>query len=91
DYGVARRINHSIGRYLVFCVIFSAIVYLGFAAWTGVFPVLQVGVNTRWGPITFNQIGLCLWWGLALNHYFLDQKIWRISGDAALKKNLGLA
>jgi hypothetical protein len=32
-----------------------------------------------------------IWWGIALNHYYLDQKIWRIRGDERLKKNLGLA
>lgn len=89
-YGPAERINRSVGRYLATCLGFSGIVYLLFAASTGVFPYLHFGLETRWGPITFNQVGLCLWWGLAINHYYLDQKIWRIRGDASLKKNLGL-
>jgi hypothetical protein len=91
DFGAARAINHSAGFYLLACLTFSAIVYLGFAASTGVFPVLHFGLHTRWGPVTLNQIGLCLWWGVAMNHYYLDQKIWRIRGDERLKKNLGLA
>ena len=41
--------------------------------------------------MTWNQIGLCLWWGLAMNHYYLDQKIWRIRGDDELKRSLRLA
>ena len=47
--------------------------------------------DRRLGSISWNQIGLCLWWGLAINHYFLDQKIWRIRGDAELQRNLRLA
>ena len=45
----------------------------------------------RLGPVSWNQIGLCLWWGLAMNHYYLDQKIWRIRGDDELKRSLRLA
>jgi hypothetical protein len=91
DFGAARPLNRSIGTFLLACLIFSGVVYLGFAASTGVFPVFHFGLNTRWGSITLNQLGLCLWWGLAINHYYLDQKIWRIRGDGRLKKNLGLA
>jgi hypothetical protein len=86
DFGPARSINRSPIRYLLACLAFSAVVYLLFAAWTGVFPAVHLR-----GSATFNQIGLCLWWGLAINHYYLDQKIWRVRGDATLKKNLGLA
>jgi hypothetical protein len=91
DYGPARPINRSIGSYLLVCLIFSAVVYLGSAASTGVFPVFHFGQGLRWGSVSLNQVGLSLWWGIALNHYYLDQKIWRIRGDAQLKKNLGLA
>jgi hypothetical protein len=91
EFGPAGAINRSVASYLIFCIVFSGLVYLSFAASTGVFPWIHLGLQTRWGPITFNQIGLCLWWGLALNHYYLDQKIWRIRGDHQLKKNLGLA
>ena len=90
-FGPASDINRSLPRYLASCLIFSGVVYLLFAASTGVFPYFQFGQRLRWGGVTFNQIGLCLWWGLAVNHYYLDQKIWRIRGDDRLKKNLGLA
>jgi len=91
DYGgVARFINRSLGHFALACLLFS-VVYLLFACWTGVFAGCQLFLGARLGPFTANQIGLCLWWGLALNHYYLDQKIWRIRGDPALKRNLGLA
>ena len=91
DHGVAGPLNRNIAPYLAFCLVFSVVVYLLFASWTGVFPVFHFGTDLHWGGITMNQIGLCLWWGLAINHYYLDQKIWRIRGDAELKKSLGLA
>lgn len=91
DFGVARTLNRSPLPYLLFCLVFSGIVYLGFAASTGVFPGFHFGEGVHWGPVTLNQLGFCLWWGLAVNHYYLDQKIWRIRGDERLKKNLGLA
>ncbi len=91
SFGPAVAVNRSLGRYLLACHIFSGIVYFLFAASTGVFPNFQILLNRRVGPFTANQLGLCLWWGLAINHYYLDQKIWRISGDSALKRNLGLA
>ncbi|HYO78216.1 MAG TPA: hypothetical protein VE010_17280, partial [Thermoanaerobaculia bacterium] len=85
-HGPAHLVNRTLYAYLAVCALFSAAVYLTFACSTGVFPLC------RWSTSTFaSQIGLCLWWGLAMNHYYLDQKIWRISGDDALKRALRLA
>ncbi|HVR84856.1 MAG TPA: hypothetical protein VMU54_11135 [Planctomycetota bacterium] len=89
DPGPARAINRSPARFLLACLSFSVVVYSLSAAATGVFPGFQLLLETRIGPFTANQIGLCLWWGIGLNHYYLDQKIWRIKGDAELKRNLG--
>jgi hypothetical protein len=72
-------------------ILFSGVIYLVFASATGVFPTLQLFRGANVGPFTFGQIGLCLWWGLAINHYYLDQKIWRVRNDDELKRNLGLA
>ena len=91
EFGAATTVNRSFGRYLMLCLGFSGVVYFLFAALTGVFPHFQLFVNSRFGMITAGQVGLCLWWGLAMNHYYIDQKIWRVRGDATLKRNLGLA
>jgi len=91
DFGPATPLNRTPLRFVAMCLLFSGVLYLAFACSTGVFPRCQLFVDARLGPVTFNQLGLCLWWGLALHHYVLDQKIWRIQGDAALKRNLGLA
>ncbi len=89
-FGFASTLNRSAVRFLMGCGLFS-VVYLLFACWTGVFPRCSVFAGGRIGPFTMSQIGLCLWWGLAINHYYLDQKIWRVRGDPVLKRNLGLA
>jgi len=90
-HGVAQLVNSSPMFFLAACALFSSVIYLTFACSTGVFPGCAPLSDRRLGPVTWNQIGLCLWWGLALNHYFLDQKIWRIRGDQELKRNLRLA
>jgi hypothetical protein len=91
DFGPARVVSRSLGRYLAACLGFSAIYFL-LAAWTGVFPGARLFAKDAWlGPFTATQVGLSLWWGLAIHHYVLDQKIWRIRGDPVLKRNLGLA
>ncbi|HEX6100478.1 MAG TPA: hypothetical protein VF432_29455 [Thermoanaerobaculia bacterium] len=86
DHGAAHTVNRNLYAYLAVCVLFSAAVYFTFACSTGVFPLCRWSASARW-----NQVGLCLWWGLAMNHYYLDQKIWRIRGDDALKRALRLA
>ena len=90
-HGPADLINRSAPVFLGACALFSVVIYLTFACSTGVFPYCAPFADRRLGPISWNQAGLCLWWGLAMNHYFLDQKIWRIRGDSELKRNLGLA
>ncbi len=82
-HGFANAINRGPMRYLAACALFSALVYFTFAWSTGVFPAFAL----RGGA---NKLGLCLWWGLAMNHYYLDQKIWRVRGDEALRKSLRL-
>ena len=92
EHGLARWVNRSIAPYLFACAAFSFGVYFLIACATGVYPGCQAFLDRRlYGSITVNQLGLSLWWGVALHHYYLDQKIWRIRGDAELRKNLGLA
>ncbi len=91
-HGLAGVVNRAPAIFLAACAAFSLAVYFTFACSTGVFPSCQwFTAATRLGPVTWNQIGLCLWWGLAMNHYYLDQKIWRIRDDAELKRSLRLA
>ena len=91
DFGAARAVSARPAPYLLACLAFSLLVYLGVACSTGVFPGCMLLPDSKLGPFTLNQIGLCLWWGLAIHHYYLDQKIWRVRGDPQLRANLGLA
>jgi hypothetical protein len=90
-FGPAGWLNRTPALYLASCVLFSVVVYAASACSTGVFPGCAVLLDARVGPFSANQLGLCLWWGLAINHYYLDQKIWRVGSDPELRRNLGLA
>ena len=87
DFGPARILSGTPARFVVACLAFSG-VYYALACWTNVFP--GCGGGPSLGPFTARQLGLSAWWGLALHHYVLDQRIWRIRGDETLKRNLGL-
>ena len=89
--GIVGGVTRSFARYVGVLILFSGVIYLVFASATGVFPTLQLFRGANVGPFTLGQLGLCLWWGLAINHYYLDQKIWRVRNDDELKRNLGLA
>jgi hypothetical protein len=90
-HGLAHLVNRTPLLYLGACALFSVAIYLTFACSTGVFPLCAWFGDSTLGPVRWTQIGLCLWWGLAMNHYYLDQKIWRIRGDEGLQRALLVA
>jgi uncharacterized membrane protein YhaH (DUF805 family) len=47
---------------------------------------LPLGMEFRVSDLAF-----AFWWGFALHHYYLDQKIWKLSKDRQLTKELKLA
>jgi hypothetical protein len=89
DFGLARALSSS-WAYAAACLFFSGTVYLLFACATGVFPGCAILARSSDTVRGASQVGLCLWWGLAVHHYWLDQRIWRVRGDALLRRNLGL-
>jgi len=90
-HGLASLVNRAPARFLAACALFSLAIYATFACATGAFPACHWFEGARLGPVSWNQIGLCLWWGLALNHYYLDQQIWRVRSDPDLRRSLRLA
>jgi hypothetical protein len=43
------------------------------------------------GPLfTVSDLAIAFWWGFALHHYYLDQKIWKLSRDSNLARDLRL-
>jgi hypothetical protein len=89
-HGLAAIASGTALRYLFVCIAF-AIPYFAFARTTGVFPGGGPFAGKAIGPVTWNQIALSLWWGLAIHHYVLDQSIWRIRKDEKLRRTLGVS
>jgi hypothetical protein len=88
--GAASWMSTSPGRFAVACLAFTA-VYAIAASATGVFPVVRSFVGAKVGSVSINRLALSFWWGLALHHYILDQRIWRFGEDPELRRHLGVA
>ena len=88
--GAASWLSKTAARFLLVCLGFS-VAYLFMASSTGVFPVIRSFAGKTVGGMSVNRLALSLWWGLALHHYVIDQRIWRIKEDPELRKHLGLA
>lgn len=43
------------------------------------------------GLFHVSDLALAFWWGFSFHHYYLDQKIWRVSKDARLNEDLRLS
>lgn len=68
-----------------------AFLYLGVACATGVYPGCQLWLEQRLAPgLGVNQLALGLFWGFALQHYWLDERIWHVRSDARLRHVFGL-
>ena len=90
DFGPARTLGAAPWAYALACLAFSLTVYLLFACSTGVSPGCMILPASTGAAAGASRVGLCLWWGLAVHHYWLDQRIWRVRGDATLRRNLGM-
>lgn len=91
---LAPWISKSALRYLGVCGAFSVGYWL-LAASSGIYPSWgalrgELLGGARVAGISINQLALGVWWGLALHHYWLDQRIWRIKDDPELRVHLGL-
>ncbi len=62
--------------------------YVGVACATGVYP--GCGALASLGGTLGNELALGIWYGFALHHYWLDERIWRISRDPRLRAVFGL-
>jgi hypothetical protein len=74
----------TLARYLLACVAFSA-AYFVIAALTAVYPAIAWLEDARaFGVVPLSRLALCLFWGIALHHYVVDQYIWRIKRDPSV-------
>jgi hypothetical protein len=74
----------TLGRYLFACVAFSAL-YFVIAALTAVYPAFTWLEDAKIaGVVPVSRLALCVFWGIALHHYVVDQYIWRIKRDPSV-------
>jgi hypothetical protein len=67
------------------------LLYVGVACATGVYPGCQVWLRQHLHHVGLNQLALAIWWGFALHHYWLDERIWHVRTDPQLRAVFGLA
>jgi len=92
EFGLAPRISQ---RFLIYaaCGVAFTLLYRALGCGFGVHPgcgtfdtKLMLGAGLSLRDLVSGFI-----WGFALHHYYLDQKIWRVSRDAGLKRDLKLS
>jgi hypothetical protein len=67
------------------------LLYVGVACATGVYPGCQLWLGRHFARVDLNQLALAIWWGFALHHYWLDERIWHVRTDPQLRAVFGLA
>lgn len=91
-FGLAPRISQ---RFLLYaaCGVAFTLLYRGLGCGFGAHP----GCGTFDGKVllaaglSLRELAAAFVWGFALHHYYLDQKIWRVSRDTGLNKDLKLS
>ena len=79
------RLNRDFVTYALAGMVFS-LVYVNAAWHTTEYPSWRGGIpENLLVPVAF-----CVWWGLSLHHYYLDQKIWRVSKTKDLQQHFGV-
>ncbi|QSQ22683.1 hypothetical protein JY651_47560 [Pyxidicoccus parkwayensis] len=90
-FGLAPKVSQRFVIYAVCGVVFT-LLYRGLGCGFGAHPGcggfdLQVALGAG---LTLRDLMGGFIWGFALHHYYLDQKIWRVSRDAGLNRDLKL-
>jgi len=92
EFGLAPRIS---GRFLIYaaCGVAFTLLYRALGCGFGIHPGCgSFDVKLMLGPeLSLRDLASGFIWGFALQHYYLDQKIWRVSRDAGLNKDLKLS
>jgi len=95
QYGWASRISTNFAVYYAAALIFT--LFTRYPGWffIGMKVPLLPGMNAisqyQLGNLfTISELAIGLWWGFSLHHYYLDQKIWRVSKDSQLNRDLKL-
>ena len=91
-FGLAPRIMARFAGYAA-CGVAFTLVYRLAGCGAGVYPLCEGLRSARAiAPgLTLSDLVNGALWGFALHHYYLDQKIWRVSRDAGLRRTLDIA
>lgn len=92
-YGMAVTLSRNLGLYLG-CGILMAVIFrlLGcrFEITEGCIPMVRTSETVLWGELTMRELFTGVFLGFPLQHYLLDQFIWRPSKDPHLRRDLGM-
>jgi hypothetical protein len=91
QYGAASTLARAFWRYALAGVLFT-LAYRLFGCSLGVHPGCGAFAWTDKvaAGLTWTHLGMGFMWGFALQHYYLDQKIWKLRKDRALNEALKL-
>ncbi len=96
QFGLAGKVSRSFLTYYLAGIAFTLMYRYPNWFFTGLPVPFGVGSTSvsrmQLGPLfTLSDLAIAFWWGFAFNHYFLDQKIWKLSKDKQLVKDLRVA
>ncbi len=96
QFGLAGKVSRNFFTYYLAGVAFTLMYRYPNWFFTGLpvpFAMGSGGISRlTLGPLfTISDLAIAFWWGFAFNHYFLDQKIWKLSKDKQLGKDLRVA
>lgn len=84
-HGLAATLSAKALPYLATCLVF-AVLYVGLTWLTGIYPGPFALSPSPSHAFTVSRVALSVYWGIALQHYLLDAKIWRIKTDPELRR-----
>lgn len=90
-YGAASRWTRNVFVWYAMGLLFA---FVGrYASWSldGRYWPFTPSTWKLGGVFTATDLVNAWWWFVAIHHYYLDQKIWRVSRDRDVQQNLGLA
>jgi hypothetical protein len=91
-YGISSLLSRNFLYYYLAGLLFTLIYRsLNWYLVGGVNAAFDTGPESLRNMTILQLLVIGLWWGFAFNHYYLDQKIWKISKDKELTRDLKLA
>lgn len=81
-----RRLSNVLNPRVILGTLFFSVMICFFGLLSGEFVAMNKNFDDSLGFINYATLAYGLWWGFKLQHYYLDQKIWRFKNNDHLKK-----